>query len=170
MHLCNVNMILIPIAVLLDDRPLKSFCFFVAPLAAGLALFMPGIGFNGYSVFLPRILGYFGTHFMILIEGLALATFGLYKPKFSDFPMSILTTTVLAFCSYCINMALRLTHIYANANYFYSVETEGNFLLELFYKWIPCPFLYLLPGIVILAAYMVVITSGFYVYDSVKHS
>ena len=59
-HLCNVNMILIPIAVLTKKRPLLSFCFFVGPLGATLALVMPGNGFDGYSILLPRMIGYFG--------------------------------------------------------------------------------------------------------------
>ena len=33
LHLCNVNMILIPIAVLTDCKPLKGFCFFVGRCA-----------------------------------------------------------------------------------------------------------------------------------------
>ncbi|MBQ1619814.1 MAG: hypothetical protein II094_02350, partial [Oscillospiraceae bacterium] len=50
-------------------------------------------------------------------------------------------------------------------NYFYAVETEGNFLLEIFHKWIPYPFLYLLPGVGILVAYMLVFTIPFAIAD-----
>ena len=165
LHLCNINMILIPIAVMKKYRPLMCFCFFLAPLGAFMAVCMPGAGFDGYSIFLPRMMGYFGTHFMIIIEGLALVTFSLYRPKFRDLPRAVLTAWVLMVCLFGFNMLLRLTGVYPNANYFYSVETEGNALLGLFYRWIPIPCLYLAPAIVILGVYMLLSTIPFALTD-----
>ena len=52
LQLCNINMMLIPIAVLRRSRPLMCFGFFVAPLGALMALVMPGNGFDGYSLLL----------------------------------------------------------------------------------------------------------------------
>ena len=141
--------------------PLSCICFFVGPLGALMALIMPGIGFNGYSLLLPRLLGYYGTHFMVLIEGLALVTFGLFKPRLHDLPRAVLITFVIGFAVFLFNVFLRRTGLHPKANYFFTMETEGNFVLEIFYKWIPYPFLYLLPSIVILATYMVIITIPF---------
>ena len=168
LQLCNINMLLIPVAVLLDKRALMSFAFFVGPLGALMALVMPGMGFDGYSLLLPRMLGYYGTHFMITIEALALAVFGLYRPRFRDIPKTLLAMFVIALGVFGINMLLRWTGLHPHANYFFSVETEGNFLLEMFRSWIPLPFLYLLPGIVILGAYMALITAGFALADRLK--
>ncbi len=86
LQMCNINMILIPIAVTKKSRPLMSFCFFVGPLGAMMALAMPGLGFDGYSLLLPRMLGYYGTHFMVVIEGLAIVTYGFFRPSFRDLP------------------------------------------------------------------------------------
>ena len=152
LHLCNINMILIPIAVLLDKRELKAFCFFVGPLGALMALSMPGAEFNGFSLLLPRMIGYYGTHFLIVIPGTAL------------------TILVIGFAVFMINMLMRWTGIYARANYFFSVETEGNFILELFHSWLPYPFLYVLPCIVILMVYMLIVTSGFAIGEKIKSS
>jgi uncharacterized membrane protein YwaF len=168
LQLCNINMILIPIAVLLDKRELLAFCFFVGPLGAMMALSMPGVEFNGFSILLPRMLGYYGTHFLIVIEGLAVATFGLYKPKFRDLPKIVLTILIITFVIFMINMGMRWSGLYPNANYFYSVETEGNFVLELFHSFLPYPFLYLLPCVLILVPYMLVVTLGFYIGDRIK--
>lgn len=154
LHLCNVNMILIPFAVHYDSRPLKSFCFFVGPLGAMMALLMPGLGFDGYPIWLPRMLFYYGTHFAILLEGLALATLGLYKPRLRDVPMTVITVLLITLAAFGVNLMLRATGLHPKANYFFSVETEGNAILEMFYRLIPVPFLYLLPGTVILVAYM----------------
>lgn len=161
LQLCNINMLLIPVAVMTKNRALSCFSFFVGPLGAMMALMMPSAGFSGYSIFLPRMLGYYGTHFMIVIEGLALVTFGLFKPRLSDLPRAILTVIIIAFVVFLFNLFLRWTGLFPKANYFFSVETEGNFLLEMFHKWIPVPFLYLLPSIVILGAYMLIITIPF---------
>lgn len=158
LQLCNINMILIPIAALKKSRPLACFGFFLGPLGALMALIMPGTGFSGYSLLLPRMLGYYGTHFMIVMEGLALLTFGLFRPKLSDLPRAILTVFVIAFVVFCINLLLRRTGLDTNANYFFSVDTEGNPLLEIFHGWIPFPFLYLIPCIAILGIYMLAIT------------
>ena len=168
LQLCNINMLLIPIAVLTNKRPLLSFCFFVGPRGALMAICMPGTGFDGYSILLPRMLGYYGTHFMIIIEALSLATFGLYRPKFRDLPGTAATVFLVALAIFGVNLLLRVSGLHPHANYFFSVETEGNFLLEIFYRWIPYPFLYLLPSIVILLAYMSIITAGFAVADRKK--
>ena len=165
LHLCNINMLLIPLAVLRKNRPLMCFCFFLGPLGAMMALAMPGTGFGGYSLLLPRMLGYYGTHFMIVIEGLALVTFGLFRPRFRDLPRAVVTALAVALCIFLVNLLLRWTGLHPKANYFYSVETEGNFLLELFHSWIPVPFLYLLPCIGILGAYMRLVTLPFALAD-----
>lgn len=168
LHLCNVNMIMIPIAVILDRRELLAFCFFVGPLGALMALSMPGPEFQNASILLPRMIGYYGTHFLIVIEGLAIVTFGLYRPRFKDIPRTVLTILLVSFAVFMINMIMRWTGIYDRANYFFSVETEGNFILEIFHKWLPYPFLYLLPCTIILAAYMAIINLGFLIGNKIK--
>ena len=165
LQLCNINMIVIPIAVLKKNRSLMCFGFFLGPLGALMALLMPGNGFDGYSLLLPRMLGYYGTHFMVVIEGLALASFGLFRPKFRDLPKAALAVLVIAFVIFLLNLLLRWTGLHPKANYFFSVETEGNFLLELFHSWLPFPFLYLLPCIVILGVYMLLVTIPFELAD-----
>ncbi len=161
LHLCNVNMILIPVAVLRRSRPLMAFCFFLGPLGALMALAMPGNGFGGYPLFLPRMIGYYGTHFMVIIEGLALVSFGLYRPRFDDLLPTVFTALAVTFIIFLIDVFLRRTGIYPRANYFYAMETEDNFVLDLFHRWIPLPFLYLMPCVVILGIYMTAVTGVF---------
>ncbi len=165
LQLCNINMILIPIAVLRKSRPLMAFSFFLGPLGALMALCMPGNGFDGYSLLLPRMLGYYGTHFMIVIEGLAIVCFGLYRPRFRDLPRTMLAALVISFGIFLLDLLLRWSGLHPKANYFFAVETEGNFLLELFHRFIPVPYLYLLPSSLILGAYMALITGGFALAD-----
>lgn len=133
------------------------FGFFIGPLGAMMALLMPGNGFDGYSLLLPRMLGYYGTHFMIVIEGWALVTFGLFRPRFSDLPKAVIALFFLGLTVFSINMLLRWSALHPKANYFFTVETEGNALLELFHSWLPVPFLYTIPCIGVLGVYMVLV-------------
>ena len=168
-QLCNINLLLIPIAVLTKKRPLLGFCFFVGPIGALMALLLPGNGFDGYSIFLPRMLGYYGTHLVVLFAGLAVGAFGLYRPRMRDLPLTAVTVFVVALAVFGINLLLRRTGLHPKANYFFAVETEGNPLLELFYRWIPLPFLYLLPSIVILTIYAGIVTLGFSAAERLGH-
>ena len=121
LHLCNINMILVPIAVMTDRRSLMSFCFFLGPLGALMALLMPGNGFEGYSILLPRMIGYYGTHFMVIIEALALATFGLYRPKFRDFPGTLLTILIISVAVFSTSTRWR-----RRETSFWSFSTAGS--------------------------------------------
>ncbi len=167
-QLCNVNMILIPVAVLLKNRSMMCFCFFLGPLGAMMALFMPGTGFDGYSLLLPRMLGYYGTHFMVVIEGWAIVTFGLFKPTLRDLPKAVLTSLLIAFAAFALSMVLRWTGLHEGANYFFTVETEGNALLDIFHGWLPFPFLYIIPCTLILVPYMLLITVPLTWYERKK--
>ncbi len=168
LQLCNINMLLIPIGVLTNRRALMSFAFFVGPLGALMALVMPGMGFDGYSILLPRMLGYYGTHFMIIIEALALVVFGLYRPRFKDLPGTIAVLLLISLAVFGVNVLLRATGLHPKANYFFSMETEGNPVLEMFYRFIPYPWLYELPSFLILIPYMLLITAGFAIADRKK--
>ena len=168
LQLCNISMILIPVAVLRKSRPLMCFGFFIGPLGAFMALVIPGNGFDGYSLLLPRMLGYYGTHFMIVIAGWALVTFGLFKPRFSDLPGAAVSLVVLSLAVFCVNMLLRWSGLNERANYFFTVETEGISVLEKFYSWIPVPFLYMLPSIGILLVYMALVTGIFTLADRLR--
>ena len=168
LQLCNINMLLIPVAVMFDLQMLMSFCFFVGSLGAIMAIAMPGMGFDNYSIFLPRMLGFFGTHYMIVIMAIAIVTFGLYRPKFRDLPKTCIVIFVISFCVFLINLLLIGTGLHPDANYFFSMNPEGNPLLELFHSIIPLPFLYLLPSYLILLPYMALVTCGFWIADRSK--
>ena len=168
LQLCNINMMIIPIAVAIKNRPLMSFSFFLAPLGALMALMFPAVGFTDCSIWLPRMLGFYGTHFMIIIEALALVTFGFYRPKFKDLPKTILTLIILLFVITDFNVLLIKTGLYERANYFFTMEPEGISILEMFWKWIPYPFIYLQPGAIILGVYMSIVTAPFAIVDAIR--
>ena len=102
-QLCNINMIMIPIAMLTMKRPLLNFCFFTGTLGALFALIMPCTGFSGYSILLLRILGYYGTHLMVFFGAVAIVSFGIHKPQFKEIPLTALLLLAVAFGVFIIN-------------------------------------------------------------------
>ena len=66
LQLCNINLFLIPIGILTRRRGILGFAFFIAPLGAAMALTFPEIAFNGYSLLLPRMLGFYLTHLLLI--------------------------------------------------------------------------------------------------------
>ena len=80
---------------------------------------------------------------------------------------TVLTILIISFGIFVINMLLRWSGLHTKANYFFSVETEGNFLLEKFYSWVPFPYLYLMPGYGILIPYMLLVTLPFEAADRI---
>jgi hypothetical integral membrane protein (TIGR02206 family) len=169
LQLCNINMMLIPISVFKKNRNLMAFCFFVGTLGAFMALAIPAYGFAGYSILLPRMLGFYGTHYLLIMEALALVTFGLYKPELKDLPGTVIMLFIIAFVLYVFSMFLRWTGVSPRANFFYTVEPEGNAALELFYRWIPCPYLYLLPCAIALVPYMLAVLGIIRLVEKVSH-
>lgn len=158
LNLCNIHMLLIPVAVATKKRQLLSFCFYVAPLGALMALLMPVLGFSGYSVFLPRIIGFYGTHIMVIVEAIALYTLDFYKPEYKDILSATFITFIISLFVFGINLILEFFKLCPNPNYFFLMNTEGNPILELFKSYIPYRYLYALPCGLILMVWSLIVT------------
>ena len=152
LHLCNINLFLIPLGVWKRNRSIMGFSFFVAPLGALMALLFPEPLFSGFSLLMPRIFGYYVTHAILVVCGLSLATLGFYRPDPRDIPRILKTFGLLAVGAHLINLLLRLT-LCPEANYFFTYGAEIG-VLKLFWRIIPAPLLYGLPAPLILAGYM----------------
>ncbi len=158
LHLCNINMFTSLLGAITLNPIIMGFAFFVGPLGALLAILMPEASFNGYSIFLWRMFGYFFTHYQIVFNCLLLCGMGLYFPEYSQLWKIFLMLVCLSFAIYLLNCYLRKKNIAPFANYFYTVYPDSNPLLELFRKWIPHEYLYLIPAFVCLLIYMYVFT------------
>ncbi len=152
LHLCNINLFLIPLGLWKRNRSMLGFAFFVAPLGALMALLFPEPLFCGFSLFLPRIFCYYVTHALLVVSGIGLATLGFYRPDTRDIPQILTTFGLLAGSAHLINLFLRLT-VCPEANYFFTYGAEIS-VLKLFWRIIPMPLLYGLPTVLILAVYM----------------
>lgn len=166
LQLCNINLFLIPIGALIGSRAIMGFSFFTAPLGAVMALIFPEPAFTGFSLATPRIFGFYVTHILIMVAGLTLTSLGFYRPQFKDFPRVVVAFLALSFSVHIINLILRAT-VCPFANYFFTFGADVS-ILKLFWRFIPVPYLFELPSIAILLAYMFVVTSAMNTADRLK--
>lgn len=161
LHLCNINMFLIPIGILTKKRGIMGFSFFLAPLGATMASVFSPAAFTGFSLALPRMWGFYATHMLIIVCGITLATFNLYRPRVKDLPRIAITFFLLAFAAFCITVLLRNLTGCTTVNYFFTWTHDDISILKMFWNLIPVPFLYELPAILILAVYMAIVCGLF---------
>ncbi|MCR5066568.1 MAG: YwaF family protein [Erysipelotrichaceae bacterium] len=157
-HLCNINMFLVPLGIILHNRYLQGFAFFIGPVGAMMAILMPSISFNNTSILKPRMRGYYITHFLITFNCLFLAVIGIYDPRYSDILPIMLVGILLSFIIFLFNMYLRKKKIAIKANYFYTIDPEENKVLQFFHKFIPYSYLYLIPVFILFVPYMLLLT------------
>mgnify|MGYP003298593688 CR=1 FL=1 len=99
LQLCNINLLLIPVAMATMNRSILNFNFFTGTLGALMAILMPSIGFSDCSILLPRMLGYYFTHFMVFTGSLAIMAYGIHTPKFRELPETAVLLLCVAFIS-----------------------------------------------------------------------
>jgi uncharacterized membrane protein YwaF len=162
LQLCNINMFIIPAALLSRKRFLAGFSFFIAPLGALMAIMFPEPAFTGYSVFLMRNIGFYTTHGLLIVLGICLCTLGFFRPNFKIMPKMLLTLVIASLLMHGFNTLLRST-VCNNANYFYTYPTDIS-ILKLFYSWLPVPYLYEIFGIGILGIYASLVTLPFVIF------
>lgn len=156
LQLCNINMFLIPLGIILKNKYLLTFSFYIAPLGALMALVFPDINFINNDIFMLRNIGFYGTHIIIFGMGLILAPLGYIEPKFKNFGTLLISVVVLSLGAFIINIILTAaTGI--EINYFYVMNPSGISILELFWSLIPVKYLYLLPAALILTVYVVIV-------------
>ena len=155
---CNIVLLLIPFAILYNNRDLLSFCYYMGFLSPTLALVLPQIGYHGYSLFTLHMYGYYFCHFMGVAIPFFIYFLGIYKPCLKDVFRSSIVLTVIAFAVFGIDILLRITKVCPFSNYFYCMDPEGNPILELFYKWIPVPGLYLISTLLIYVPFSILFT------------
>ena len=167
LHLCNISLFLVPIGILINNKKLLAYGFYIAPLGAFMAVCSPSPEFIGESIFEFYNIGFYFTHLNIIIVGVLLVTLGFFKPSFKE----LLFLNIYAICIACgifiLNLCLRgLTG--ADVNYFYTVHDGGVSLLKVFWSIIPVPLLYLIFAIPILNVYCLLVTLPFHLYDRHK--
>ena len=153
LQLCNINMLLIPIGFIFKSDFLLGFSFFIGPMGAILAIFMPEPAFSGYSLLKPRILGFYGNHYLLFISGISLMTLNLFVPDVHYIPGIVGISILLTVIVHIINTLLRI-HLCKHANYFFTYSPGGVGALEKLREMINIPLLYICPLFLLMIPYM----------------
>ena len=140
---CNIVILMLPFAVYYQNAYLLSFCFFMGSISTTLAITMPQQGYAGYSITKWHTFGFFLLHSLGVALSISLIPLKLYKPCWKDIAKSSLTVLVTGSIAIIISFIIRKTGLCEFANYYFSMDAEGNPVLEFFYRLIPIPGLYI---------------------------
>ena len=149
-QLCNINIFMIPLGLLLDNTIIMAASFFSSIIGATLALSMPCKGMEEGSYLMPRFYGFYGFHILLVFTASLLMGLDLYYPEYSHVIPLICTVYAEAVFAFLISYAIRRAGLNDQANYFYTYGGEGNPALEFIWSKIPIPCIYLIPAFVIL--------------------
>lgn len=141
---CNTMIWLSIIACSKNSKTFMSYAFYTGALCASLALLMPSEGFYDINFFTARGIGFYGTHWFVIITGVQFVTFGLLELNTKSCIKAGLCFLGIALVIHFLNMLLRAT-VYPEATYYYTYRYEENALLAKIYDTIPINYFYLIP-------------------------
>ncbi|MDO4545211.1 MAG: YwaF family protein [Bacillota bacterium] len=168
LHLCYVSLFLMPLGIIKRWKVLLGFCFYITPLGAMMTLVFPDPLFVGCSLFEPSAFCFYLLHCLLAISGILLAPLGFFRPNFRAIWSSLALLFILAAIMHVVNRIMQHT-VCPHANYFYTCDTVGISLLELFWNLIPIPWVYEIPILSIPFVYMMIITVPFILVDRYRN-
>ena len=146
-HLCNLNLMLLVVAIYTRRTGFLNFCFCFGIVGSVLAMMSPDPYFLGISLLNYNRVGYWIYHHILFVQSILIVSSGFYRPSYREVPKSIVILMVMYFCMYLVNMLMRrLTGL--PVNYLYTFGMQGNTLIEMLYKLLPVYPIYLLPALV----------------------
>ncbi len=162
LHMCSVNALLLPFAVLTKNRVLGAVTLFWC-LGAALALIV-NTGQANFEIMSPTFLFFYIPHMLEVAVPVLLFTSGLIKFELKAVPLTIIITMLIYTAVHFANLFL---NDYAadkgildragntvSVNYMYSLDPEGNPMLAFFWKLIPYPYWYMYAAIPLIAVYL----------------
>ena len=162
LHFCNINLILLPLAIFFRNKPLLAYQFYFGIVLAMLALVTIYPGFRSRSLFEFVPFVYFYYHSMLATLPILLVKLKLFTPSFKVVWQPVALLVGLTSIIHVINMIFRGTGIASEANYFFTYGLRGDFFTELFWSIIPHEFFFLLPGLLLFAPFIFITTLPFH--------
>lgn len=161
LHLCSLNALVLPVAVFTRNKVLSNLLLLWS-LGAIMALVVNTAQAN-YEIFSPTFFFYFFPHLLEFGIPILLFRLGLAEKDVK----CIASTLLITLCAYTLihlgNVLLNhyfITNEICNpsgaivqVNYMYSLRPE-NPVLALFWSWLPRPYFYMLPVILIVLIYL----------------
>jgi len=165
LHMCSINAMLLPITVLTRKRMLGSLVLFWC-LGAALSLIV-NTGQADFEIASPTFWFFYLPHTLEVAIPILLFSTGLIRFEVKTAPMTVLITmilyTVVHFCNLFLNQYAQTHNVVdwagntVKVNYMFSLSTDGNVLLDVFWKLIPYPYWYMYGTAILIVAYFLAI-------------
>jgi len=158
LHFCNINLVLIPLAILTRNKTLMAYqVYFGFPLAT-VALIVVYPLFLSTSILEFKTFTYFFYHSVLVVLPILLVKFRIFTPSFKIIWQPTVLLLTLTLIAHIINVTFRATGLSSEANYFFTHGLDGDFFTEFFWSIVPFNFFFLLPALLLFAPYIFVIT------------
>ena len=162
LHFCNINLILLPLAIFLKNKCLMAYQFYFGTVLAALALVTIYPGFRSRSLFEFTPFVYFYYHSILAVLPILLIKLKLFTPSFKVVWQPVLMLVGLTGIIHIVNIIFRATGIASEANYFFTYGLRGDFFTELFWRILPYEFFFLLPALLLFAPFIFFTTLPFH--------
>jgi uncharacterized membrane protein YwaF len=170
LHFCNLNLILLPLAIWLRNKVLMAYQIYFGTLLAFFALFTIDPAFRGEPFFEFTCLVYFYYHGMLAVMPLTLLAFKQCTPAFKTAWKPVALMVAVTFVMHIVNVTLRVTGLAEEANYFFTFGLRGDPFTEIFWRIVPFNFFFLIPALlVVFVPYICLITLPFHLKGKPKH-
>lgn len=157
-NLCYLSLIVMIIGARYNNKYLLGFCCNISSIGAVLAMAAPVEIFTDTNLLQPAVIMFYLLHMLVAAAYWNIGFLGLVKPGIKLSITSSLLLFAISFLIHIVNWLGRTAGIDC-MNYFYTFDTEGSSMLELFWQWLPVPFVYLIvPGIVIFFGWSLLLT------------
>ena len=163
-ELCNLNIFISLIALIIDKKFLNNYLYFVSMIGALVPLLVfPDIHMitNGNNLFHYMFFDYWFIHTQLVLIPLAMISWKWFKPNFKIIPYVSLTLFGVHLFCFLSSALLRNFPSFSTANYMYTMSHNNLPVLRNLYSIIPFPYLYELPLIIPIVGLFILMTLPF---------
>ena len=151
LELCNLNIIITLIGVIINKKFLNNYLYFVSVLGAIVSLtIFPQVHMNLNLFTEYMFFDYYIIHTNLVAVPIAMIACKWFKPEFKYTYISLLMLFVIYTALFGITTFLRQFEPFENANYMYIYDPGTLPILSQLYSLIPIPYVYVLPLIILI--------------------
>ena len=147
-ELCNMNIFITLIALLINKKFLNNYLYFVSLLGGIIPLLVfPDCHMitAGRNIFHYMFFDYWIIHTHLVAIPIVMIATNMFKPEIKQVPHVLVTTVCIYFFCFVASITLRNFKSFEGANYMYSMYHNNLPVLKQLYSVLPVPFLYALP-------------------------
>ena len=143
LQLCYFSLILAMAGLYWNKPHILSFCFYISTAGAIMAVLSPDGYYRDRSLLHPPIGLFYLLHGMLIALYSNIGFLGLFPLSWQYGCIAVLVLILVAGAIHLVNLAGKAMGLEA-INYFYTLHPGGSGILELLWRRIPIPYLYLI--------------------------